>query len=97
MILRRAIRGWQRATVTVRLCARSLKRTGLWWTTTVTQRAGTVTRSRTRRHSIASTSFENPIPLTVGCRMVIVHDAQPDPPRLPDESTGLLSAAHRTV
>jgi hypothetical protein len=94
---RLTIRAWHFSTLTVLLCARRNTLTRLWWRCTTTHRAGTVTRSRTRWQSIGSTSFENPIPLIVGCRMLRDHDCQLDQPCAPDGSTALLSAAHRML
>jgi len=78
VILRRSIRGWQRSD-DLRMSP-LLHAHHLVMTADVDHGAGTLTRSRTRWQSIASTSFENPIPLTVGRRMLRFQVAQFDQP-----------------
>ena len=60
---RRTVRMWHFVTRLVFVWARRCTRTSLWWRRTVTQRAGILTRSRTRLQRILSTILANPIAL----------------------------------
>src|SRR5579884_3817799 len=96
-IFLRTILGWHRVSVTSLLRGGTQTRTIRLPRRRRTQCPRVDLSTCTRRQCSASTSFGNPMPLSVGSRMLSDQVAQLDHPRLPASSVALFAAAQRTV